>query len=110
MISAAFIFQDKNLNEEFFELDALIEQAARDNPGFVGKENWLSHDGSRRNSTYYWTDKTALSEFSRHPKHLEAKHRYKEWYKGFHVVISEVTKSYGDNHFKHITPNNRSRS
>lgn len=109
MLSAAFIFEDGNLTEEFFALDRLIEEAAEANPGFVGKESWLSPDGTRRNSTYYWKDKASLAEFSRHPKHLEAKKRYREWYKGFHVVISEITKSYGDDTLGHLTPNNRSR-
>ena len=39
-----------------------------------------------------------------HPKHIEAKKRYADWYNGYHVVISEVLRSYGDAAFAHITP------
>ena len=46
--------------------------------------------------------------FSMHPRHIEAKRQYKKWYKGFHVVISEIQQSYGDGFFPHITPNSRS--
>lgn len=107
MYCVQFIFEERDLSEEFFALDALIAQAAEDNSGFVGKDSWVSADGGRRNSIYYWRDEDALKLFSRHPKHLEAKKRYQEWYSGFHVVISQVTKTYGDHAFAHTTPNER---
>ncbi len=107
MLMASFIFTEKNLDAEFFALDAMIAEAAQATPGFLGKENWIAPDGSKRNSVYYWENQTALSQFSRHPKHVEAKRRYKDWYDGFHVVIAEVQKSYGDDAFDHITPNAR---
>lgn len=109
MFIAQFIFETSNVTEEFLALDALIAQAAEDNPGFIGKESWFTEGGERRNSIYYWQDKQSLKAFSLHPKHLEAKKRYQEWYSGFHVVISEVTKSYGDNAFSHLTPNSRNK-
>jgi hypothetical protein len=49
---------------------------------------------------------TALKEFASHPK-LEAKWQYKTWCKGFHIVISEIIKFYGDDVLKHFTPNQR---
>ena len=48
-----------------------------------------------------------MQAFSQHPHHLEAKRQYARWYKGFHIVISEVLRSYGDGAFAHLTPNNR---
>ena len=109
MYSAQFIFETSHVTEEFLALDALILEAAEDNSGYIGKENWISETGERRNSIYYWQDQTSLREFSIHPKHLEAKKRYQEWYSGFHVVISEVTKTYGDSAFDHVTPNSRAK-
>ncbi|MEL6682329.1 MAG: DUF4188 domain-containing protein [Pseudomonadota bacterium] len=107
MISASFIFTETDLDDEFFALDAMIAQAAEATPGFVGKENWVSTNGSTKNSIYYWADKASLAAFSAHPRHLEAKKKYMKWYGGFHVVISEVVKSYGDGAVRHLTPNNR---
>ena len=107
MISASFIFTETDLTDEFFELDAMIADAAEATPGFLGKEAWITPDGGKKNSIYYWEDSTALRAFSTHPLHLKAKKRYDEWYGGFHVVISEVTKSYGDGAFDHLTPNSR---
>ncbi|WP_237072817.1 antibiotic biosynthesis monooxygenase family protein [Pseudaestuariivita rosea] len=104
---ASFIFTEKHLDDEFFKLDAMIEEAAIATPGFLGKESWIAADQSKRNSVYYWTDKDALDQFARHPLHLKAKRQYEKWYGGFHVVISQVTKSYGDSQFDHVTPNSR---
>ncbi len=109
MISAAFIFIPGAYDDAFRALDALIEEAAEQTPGYLGVDRWVSEDGAKRNSTYYWTDAAALEPFARHPKHIEAKRRYREWYDGFHVVISEVVKSYGDGAIAHATPNGRAR-
>lgn len=110
MLMASFIFTETNLDAEFFRLDALILQAAEDTPGYLGKENWQTADGAKRNSVYYWESADALRAFSSHPTHVEAKKQYEQWYGGFHVVISEVTKSYGDAAFAHLTPNSRKRT
>lgn len=103
MFSAAFIWEPGTYDAEFNELNALIEAAATSTPGFVGVEEWTSPDGKRRNATYYWDSLDSLRALSVHPKHLEAKRRYSQWYNGYHVVISEVVKSYGDSAFEHFT-------
>jgi heme-degrading monooxygenase HmoA len=103
MFSAAFIWEPGVYDDEFNELNALIEAAARSTPGFVGVEEWQSEDGRRRNATYYWDSLESLKALSMHTKHLEAKRRYAQWYDGYHVVISEVVKSYGDGAFRHLT-------
>ena len=103
MISAAFIWEPGTYDGEFDELNALIEEVAVTTPGFLGVENWSSEDGKRKNATYYWKNLESLKALSIHPKHIEAKARYAQWYNGYHVVISEVVRSYGDSAFPHIT-------
>jgi hypothetical protein len=39
-----------------------------------------------------------------------AKRHYQQWYKGFHIVISEVIRSYGEGALNPITPNARQRN
>ena len=107
MYSAAFIFEPGTYDARFHELNALIDAAARATPGYLGAESWRSPDGNRANSTYYWDSLEALREFSTHPQHVEAKREYQRWYRGYHIVISEVVKSYGDGAFAHFTPNVR---
>ena len=109
MYSAAFIFEPGNYDDEFYSLDNQIHEIAESMEGFLGRESWQTADGKRVNSTYYWENKEVLNAFSRHPKHLEAKRQYTKWYKGFHVVISEIQHSYGDGYFSHITPNSRAK-
>lgn len=107
MYSVAFIYEPSEYDAEFRRLNELIDEAARSMQGFLGAESWNSNDGKRFNATYYWADMETLKEFSVHPKHLEAKRQYSRWYAGFHIVISEVVRSYGDGFFSHITPNQR---
>jgi len=107
MFSAAFIWEPGTYDDEFNELNALIEAAAIAAPGYLGVEEWKSEDGKRRNATYYWENLEGLKVLSTHPKHIEAKQKYAQWYNGYHIVISEVVKSYGDSAFAHITPSTR---
>lgn len=109
MYSAAFIFEPGTYDERFHALDALIEQAAHATPGYLGVEWWKSPDGTKSNAVYFWETEESLRAFSSHPKHLEAKRQYTQWYKGFHIVISQVLRSYGDGAIAHITPNQRTR-
>jgi heme-degrading monooxygenase HmoA len=106
--SAAFIFEPGEYDARFHELNALIDAAAKATPGYLGVESWRSKDGATANATYYWESLEALQQFSRHPDHIEAKSQYQRWYRGYHIVVSQVLRSYGDGTLKHITPNERS--
>lgn len=107
MYSVAFIYEPGEYDAEFHRLNKLIDEIARSMHGFIGAESWRSPDGKKTNATYYWANMDTLKEFSSHPKHLEAKRQYSRWYAGFHIVISEIVRSYGDGAFPHITPNER---
>lgn len=107
MFTASFIFEPGTYDDKFHALDALIQAAAEATDGYLGQENWKSTDGKKINAIYYWTSLASLKEFSSHPKHLEAKRQYQLWYKSFHIVISEIVRSYGDGRLAHITPNQR---
>jgi heme-degrading monooxygenase HmoA len=109
MYSASFIFEPGTYDARFHELNALIDAAARATAGYIGVESWRSADGTRANATYYWTSLEALREFSSHPSHIEAKRQYQRWYRGYHIVIAEVVRSYGDGRLSiaHFTPNER---
>jgi heme-degrading monooxygenase HmoA len=108
MYSAAFIFEPGQYDAEFHTLNELIDKAARANDGFIGTESWQSADGKIRNVTYYWKTLESLKEFSHFARHLEAKRQYRNWYNAYHIVVSEVIRSYGDGRIAHLTPNERS--
>jgi heme-degrading monooxygenase HmoA len=107
MYTASFIFEPGTYDDKFHALDALIQAAAEATHGYLGQENWKSADGKKINAIYYWASLESLKQFSSHPQHLEAKRQYQLWYKSFHIVISEIVKSYGDGRLAHITPDQR---
>ena len=107
MYSAAFIFRPGTYDEEFHRLNDLIDAAANATPGYLGAESWKSADGDVINATYYWETLESLQAFSKNPHHLEAKKQYARWYDGYHIVIAEVIRSYGDDTLAHLTPNDR---
>ena len=110
MFSAAFIFKPGTYDDEFHRLNKLINAVAKATAGFLGTESWQSFDGKTLNATYYWESLDALQEFSRNAIHLEAKKQVSKWYDGYHIVVSEVIRSYGDNTIAHMTPNDRDKS
>jgi len=102
MYSATFIFTTKELDAEFHALDELIASAAKSTTGYIGEEAWEDSKTDRIANVYYWESEIGLRELINHPKHLEAKQRYSQWLGGYQVIISEVIKTYGDNHLAHL--------
>ena len=107
MYCASFMWEPGSYDAEFHQLNAAIDQVARSLPGFLGAESWQSADGTRRCANYYWADLATLQAFAVHPAHLEAKRQYSRWYNGYHIVVSQIMRSYGDGALPHITPNER---
>lgn len=110
MYCASFIWEPGTYDAEFHRLNEVIEALARSLPGYLGVDAWVSPDGTRRCANYYWSDQDTLKAFSTHPAHQEAKRQYERWYTGYHIVVSEVLRSYGDGNLGHITPNGRQRA
>jgi heme-degrading monooxygenase HmoA len=96
MLSATFIFTQHTNNQDFKVLDDEIMARAQANPGFKGKEKWLSPDGKQIRVIYYFETKESLAEFSKDEVHREAKSRYAEWYDGYRVEIADITGTWGD--------------
>ncbi|MEM7502293.1 MAG: DUF4188 domain-containing protein [Pseudomonadota bacterium] len=107
MYSVSFIFKPGDYDDEFHRLNGLIDEAANAVAGYIDSESWYSDDRATVNAVYYWNDLESLKQFSRHPKHLEAKRQYARWYHAYHIVVAEVLRSYGDGNLEHITPNDR---
>lgn len=88
--TATFIIKPKEYNDQFHALNDEIDEIALNSPGFLYKEKWVSEDGKKENIVYYWESLEAINEFSKNPVHKVAKSRFKEWYHGYKVLISEV--------------------
>ncbi|MFG6447305.1 antibiotic biosynthesis monooxygenase family protein [Roseateles sp. BYS180W] len=103
MISASFIFDEGRYDEAFHALDAAIERAVLETPGYLGQEQWRNEAQGRLCNVYYWSDESGLRALMQHPAHLQAKARYTEWLQGYRVVVSQVLRSYGDGLMAHPT-------
>lgn len=104
--SATFIFRIKEYDEDFDRLNELIDRAAESNAGFLGKERWENSEENRKAVVYYWKGMEALEEFSRNPDHRKAKQRYKEWYSGYEIIISELKQFRSDGGLEEHHDNN----
>lgn len=96
MYSATFIFRGGDFNEEFFQLDREIAEAAKNTPGYIGEESWVNNNTGLVSNIYYWETMDGLKELMSNPSHILAKAKQSEWLKGYQVVISQVLRSYGD--------------
>lgn len=96
MISATFIYEKKEIDDTYLELDQQIAEAARRTPGYIGEEGWLSSDSGRISTVYYWESVAALREFMKDATHRHAKANYRNWIHGYRVEISRILKRYGD--------------
>lgn len=103
MYVASFIFRPGTIDQEFHDRNAEISSRAASIDGFLGEESWRSPDGTLRNAVYYWATKDGLDRFVRDPEHRAAKGKQRQWYQGYHVIISEVTDTYGDGRLPHVT-------
>ena len=103
MYSATFIFDKKHFDEQFYQLDQTIAEVAKQTTGYIGEESWENPETGRASNVYYWQTMEGLHELMRHPKHLEAKAAQSIWLDGYHVVISQVLRAYGDGKISHPT-------
>jgi heme-degrading monooxygenase HmoA len=103
MYSATFIFDKKQYDDAFYELDAAIAAAAKETDGYLGEESWQNAETSRVCNVYYWRDLQSLQALMNHPKHLEAKAQQGNWLAGYQIVIAEVIRAYGDGSIAHPT-------
>ena len=99
MYTSTFIFLKKQFDEEFYQLDNAIAEAAKTIPGYLGEESWENPDTGYVANVYYWESLDALRELIQHPKHLQAKASQEQWLNGYQVVISQVLKTYGNTEF-----------
>lgn len=103
MYSATFIFDKKQFDAAFYQLDEEIAKIAKQTTGYIGEEAWENPETGRVSNVYYWQTMEGIHELMHHPKHLEAKAKQSNWLNGYHVVIAQVLRAYGDGAIPHPT-------
>ena len=101
MISASFIVDTLELDEEFHRLDERIIQAAKATTGYIGEEAWQDPKSGRVCTVYYWESREGLFELMGNPDHRHAREGSPRWLQGYQVVVSEIVASYGTNNYPH---------
>ena len=96
MICCQFVFEPGEYDEDFYRLDDEIAVYARSLPGFISVHGWFSEDKRYKNAIYFFKDMESVKALAKYPQHLTAKKESSRWYKGYQILISEVTNSYGD--------------
>lgn len=104
MYSSTFIFAKKQFDNAFHRLDQEIAAMAKTIPGYLGEETWENTDTGLVSNVYYWESLEALQALVQHPRHVEAKTAQDTWLVGYHVVISQVIRMYGDSKLRHRLP------
>ena len=96
IVSCQFVFEPGEYDDEFHRLDGEIDTFARALPGFISVHGWYSEDKRFKNANYFFQDQESVQELAKFPQHLTAKRESSRWYKGYQILITEVTASYGD--------------
>lgn len=99
MYSSTFIFLKKQFDDDFYQLDNAIAEAAKSIPGYLGEEAWENSSTGYVSTVYYWESLEALQALMQHPQHLQAKAQHDKWLDNYQVVISRVLKTYGNKEF-----------
>ena len=95
------MFEPGEYDDEFHFLDSQIDAFASELSGFISVHRWISSDGRLRNSIYFFKDMGSVQALSKFPQHLVAKKEVKRWYKGYQILITEVTATYGDGNLQY---------
>ena len=101
MYTATFTFAKGEFDDEFQVLDQAIAEVAKSIPGYRGEEAWENTTSGLISTVYYWDTLEALQQLIHHPKHIEAKERQSKWINGYHIVVAQVVRSYGDGGISH---------
>jgi len=101
MYTSTFTFAKREFDDEFHALDTAIAQIARSTPGYLGEESWENPSNGLVSNVYYWETMESLQALMKHPAHIAAKQRQRQWLAGYQVVIAQVVGSYGDGGIPH---------
>lgn len=101
MYSATFTFAKGEYDDEFHQLDKAIADIAKGIPGYLGEEAWENPSTGLISTVYYWETMEALQQLVQHRAHIAAKQKQAKWIRGYHIVVTQVIRSYGDGGIGH---------
>jgi ribosomal protein S18 acetylase RimI-like enzyme len=94
--SSTFTYIAGEFDDEFYELDNKIAEAARSIVGYLGEETWENKETGKVSNIYFWDSLESLQKLIQDPNHIIAKQKSTKWLESYHVTLSKVAKTYGN--------------
>src|SRR6218665_3798732 len=69
MISASFMFNQREYDDEYFALDGRIAEIAKATQGYIGEEAWQNLENGKGCTVYYWEGREAPARTRSPPQH-----------------------------------------
>lgn len=94
---SSFIFENKEYDQEFYQLDALIESYTLTLPGFIGMESVTDSVSGKTINNYYWRNREDMEKLMSEISHKKAKNQSQKWIKGYQVIVAEIQGAHNAN-------------
>jgi ribosomal protein S18 acetylase RimI-like enzyme len=94
--SSTFTYIAKEFDAEFYQLDKKIAEAAKSISGYLGEETWENKETGKVSNIYFWDSLESLQQLIKDPNHIIAKQQPTKWLESYHVTISKIAKTYGN--------------
>ncbi|EEG1337796.1 hypothetical protein GWR11_16845, partial [Salmonella enterica] len=75
----SFIFEKKEYDEEFYQLDSWIERYTQSIDGYIGMESYTDAASGRIVNNYYWQTRESMELLINNLQHQQAKSQSHKW-------------------------------
>ncbi|EIV3800194.1 hypothetical protein RFH11_000601 [Klebsiella aerogenes] len=93
----SFIFEKKEYDDDFYQLDGEIERYTQSLEGFIGMESYHDAASDRIINNYYWRDRQSMEMMMNHLQHQQAKAQGQRWIAGYQTIVAEIEGSHNMN-------------
>ncbi|ECG1191954.1 hypothetical protein FPE49_000509 [Salmonella bongori] len=93
----SFIFEKKEYDATFYQLDSGIERYVQAIEGYIGMESYTDAASGRIINNYYWQTREAMELLINNLQHQQAKSQSHKWLSGYQTIIAEIQESHNSN-------------
>ncbi|EEF6585341.1 hypothetical protein FWN15_02485 [Salmonella enterica] len=86
----SFIFEKKEYDEEFYQLDGWIERYTQSIDGYIGMESYTDAASGRMVNNYYRQTRESMELLINNLQHQQAKSQSHKWLSGYQTIIAEI--------------------
>ncbi|WEF30091.1 hypothetical protein PYR66_10540 [Klebsiella aerogenes] len=93
----SFIFEKKEYDDVFYQLDGWIDRYTQSLDGYIGMESYTNAASGRIINNYYWRDRQSMELMMNNLQHQQAKAQGRRWIAGYQTIIAEIEGSHNMN-------------